>query len=105
MDKILDFYKSVENNYYQDFSDIFSSISKLDEVDIRNYFYSHLFINSSFGNPKPRSINKKAKSQSSNYNVNTESNENTLNRPILPITKISNDLLDINGRTILLRLP
>ena len=97
LDKILDFYKSVENNYYQDFSDIFSSISKLDEVDIRNYFYSHLFINSSFGKPKPKSNNKKTKGQNSNYNVNTESNENTLNMPVLPITKISNDLLDINS--------
>ena len=97
LDKILDFYKSVENIYYQDFSDIFSSISKIDEVDIHNYFYTHLLQNSLTERPKPKSINKKSKRKSSNYNINTESNEDTKKRPILPLIKISNDLLDINA--------
>ena len=46
---------------------------------------------------KPKSNNKKTKGKSLNYSVNIESNENSLNGPILPITKISNDLLDINS--------
>ena len=31
-----------------------------------------------------------------NYNINTETNDNTLNRPSLPVTRISIDLRDIN---------
>ena len=32
-----------------------------------------------------------------NYKVITETNETTLNRPSLPVTKMSNDLIDINS--------
>ena len=99
LEKILDFYKSVENDYYQDFFDIFSSISKLNEADIQKYFYSHLFTNSAIGKPKPRTKIKKKLSDNKRINsfgYNTEENENTLNRPSIPLTRISNDLLDIN---------
>ena len=96
LDKILDFYKLVENNYYQDFKEIFSSISKLDEIDIYNYFYKHLFVDSSIDKPKPKINNNKNKN-SMNYKVITETNETTLNRPSLPVTKMSNDLIDINS--------
>jgi len=98
LDKILDFYKSAENNYYQDFIDIFSSISKINEIDIHNYFYSHLFLNSSIDKPKPKkNFVKKHNKIYEEYNVNTETNETTLNRPSIPITKITEDLKDINA--------
>ena len=98
LDKILDFYKSTENKYYQDFIDLFSSISKINEIDIHNYFYSHLFINSSIDKPKPKKIFVKSHNKTyENYNVNTETNENKIKRPSIPITKISDDLRDINA--------
>ena len=102
LDKILDFYKSVENSYYQDFIDIFSSISKINEIDIHNYFYSHLFVNSSKDKPKPKKNYIKNKNRlhdnnNLNYNINTETNENTFNRPSIALTKISDDLRDINA--------
>ena len=98
LDKILDFYKSAENNYYQDFIDIFSSISKINEIDIHNYFYSHLFLNSSIDKPKPKkNFVKKHNKIYEEYNINTETNETTLNRPSIPITKIPQDLKDINA--------
>ena len=98
LDKILDFYKSAENNYYQDFIEIFSSISKINEIDIHNYFYSHLFLNSSIDKPKPKkNFVKKHNKIYEEYNINTETNETTLNRPSIPITKITEDLKDINA--------
>ena len=98
LDKILDFYISAENNYYQDFIDIFSSISKINEIDIHNYFYSHLFLNSSIDKPKPKkNFVKKHNKIYEEYNINTETNETTLNRPSIPITKITEDLKDINA--------
>ena len=98
LDKILDFYKSAENNYYQDFIDIFSSISKINEIDIHNYFYSHLFLNPSIDKPKPKkNFVKKHNKIYEEYNINTETNETTLNRPSIPITKITEDLKDINA--------
>ena len=98
LDKILDFYKSAENNYYQDFIDIFSSISKINEIDIHNYFYSHLFLNSSIDKPKPKkNFVKKHNKIYEEYNINTETNETTLNRPSIPIAKITEDLKDINA--------
>ena len=98
LDKILDFYKSAENNYYQDFIDIFSSISKINEIDIHIYFYSHLFLNSSIDKPKPKkNFVKKHNKIYEEYNINTETNETTLNRPSIPITKITEDLKDINA--------
>ena len=98
LDKILDFYKLAENNYYQDFIDIFSSISKINEIDIHNYFYSHLFLNSSIDKPKPKkNFVKKHNKIYEEYNINTETNETTLNRPSIPITKITEDLKYINA--------
>ena len=98
LDKILDFYKSAENNYYQDFIDIFSSVSKINEINIHNYFYSHLFLNSSIDKPKPKkNLVKKHNKIYEEYNINTETNETTLNRPSIPITKITEDLKDINA--------
>ena len=98
LDKILDFYKSVENNYYQDFIDIFSSISKITEIDIHNYFYNHLFINPSIDRPKPKKNFVKSHTKKyENYKMNSETNENIMQRPSMPITKISDDLRDINA--------
>ena len=98
LDKILDFYKSAENDYYQDFIDIFSSISKINEIDIHNYFYNHLFINSSIDRPKPKKNFVKSHTKKyENYKMNSETNEGMIQRPSMPITKISDDLRDINA--------
>ena len=98
LDKILDFYKSAENDYYQDFIDIFSSISKITEIDIHNYFYNHLFINSSIDRPKPKKNFVKSHTKKyENYKMNSETNEGMIQRPSMPITKISDDLRDINA--------
>ena len=98
LDKILDFYKSAENDYYQDFIDIFSSISKITEIDIHNYFYNHLFINSSIDRPKPKKNFVKSHTKKyENYKMNSETNEGMMQRPSMPITKISDDLRDINA--------
>ena len=51
---ILNFYKSIENDYYLDFLEMFISISKITEKDINNYFYNHLYANSAKGTPQPK---------------------------------------------------
>ena len=51
---ILNFYKSIENNYYLDFIEIFASISKISEIEIHNYFYKHLYKNAVIGEPMPK---------------------------------------------------
>ena len=40
---ILNFYKSIYNEYFNDFQDIYLSISKIDEQDLHNYFYDYLY--------------------------------------------------------------
>ena len=59
---ILNFYKSIENNYYLDFLEMFISISKITEKDINNYFYNHLYANSAKGTPQPKYNNSTKKS-------------------------------------------
>ena len=54
LNTILNFYKSIENNYYLDFIEIFASISKITEKEINNYFYNHLYANSAKGTPQPK---------------------------------------------------
>ena len=54
LNNILNFYKSIENEYYLDFLEMFISISKLTEKDINNYFYNHLYANSAKGTPQPK---------------------------------------------------
>ena len=58
---ILNFYKSLENNYYLDFFEMFVSISKISEKDINNYFYNHLYANSAKGTPQPKYHNSTKK--------------------------------------------
>ena len=58
---ILNFYKSIENNYYLDFFEMFVSISKISEKDINNYFYNHLYANSAKGTPQPKYHNSTKK--------------------------------------------
>ena len=58
---ILNFYKSIENNYYLDFLEMFISISKITEKEINNYFYNHLYANSSKGTPQPKYNNSPKK--------------------------------------------
>ena len=43
IENILNFYQIMNNNYYNDFQDIYMSISKLDEMDIKNFFYNNLY--------------------------------------------------------------
>ena len=59
---ILNFYKSIENDYYLDFLEMFISISKITEKDINNYFYNHLYANSAKGTPQPKYNNSTKKS-------------------------------------------
>ena len=40
---LLNFYKSIYNEYFNDFQDIYLNISKIDEQDLHNYFYDCLF--------------------------------------------------------------
>jgi len=54
LNNILNFYKSIENNYYLDFIEMFASISKVTEKEINNYFYNHLYANSAKGTPQPK---------------------------------------------------
>ena len=58
---ILNFYKSIENDYYLDFLEMFISISKITEKDINNYFYNHLYANSAKGTPQPKYNNSTKK--------------------------------------------
>ena len=43
LENILNYYKTINNKYYQDFQDIYMSISKLTEQEICNYFYNNLY--------------------------------------------------------------
>ena len=54
LNTILNFYKSIESNYYLDFIEIFASISKISELEIHNYFYKHLYKNAVIGEPMPK---------------------------------------------------
>ena len=80
LNDILNFYKSVDNNYYLDFFELFASISKIEELEIKNYFYNHLYSNSS-NNPKKPKYNSLKKKPNLNINI---------------IESISKDLKDIN---------
>ena len=100
LDKILDFYKSNENNYYQDFIDIFSSISKINEIDIHDYFYAHIYINSSIDKPKPKtSSNKKNKIKEIdiNYNIDTKTNNKTYKRKSIPLNNLNDNYINEIG--------
>ena len=61
LNNILNFYKSIGNNYYLDFLEMFISISKITEKDINNYFYNHLYANSAKGTPQPKYNNNAKK--------------------------------------------
>ena len=61
LNNILNFYKSINNNYYLDFLEMFISISKITEKDINNYFYNHLYANSAKGTPQPKYNNSTKK--------------------------------------------
>ena len=75
LNSILNYYKSIENNYYLDFLEIFISISKITEKDINNYFYNHLYENSVKGNPQPKYINSTKKNiQFNGFGVITDNN-------------------------------
>ena len=43
IENILNFYQTVNDNYYINFQNIYMSISKLNEIDIKNYFYNNLY--------------------------------------------------------------
>ena len=83
INNIINFYKSTENKYFLDFFEIFSLISKLNEIDIHNYFYEHLYSISSKFTPKPK-YNPIKKSESfnmvkSNININDNKNKENIN--------------------------
>ena len=40
---ILNYYASINNNYYYDFKNIYLNLSRIDEKDISDYFYKYLF--------------------------------------------------------------
>ena len=71
INNILIYYKSLENKYYLDFFEIFDSISIISELEIYNYFYSHILVNSSKSAPKPKYFPIKPKS---NLNINMSEN-------------------------------
>jgi hypothetical protein len=43
LENILNYYKTINNKYYQDFQELYMSISKLTEQDISNYFFNNLY--------------------------------------------------------------
>ena len=61
LNNVLNFYKKIDNNYYLDFLEMFESISKITEKYINNYFYNHLYGNSSKGEPQPKYNNSSKK--------------------------------------------
>ena len=79
LNTILSYYKSIENNYYLDFIEIFASISKIKEIEIHSYFYNHLYKNSLTGEPKPKynPINQNANLNLSESNININTNNNS----------------------------
>jgi hypothetical protein len=70
---ILNFYKSIDNDYYLDFFELFASISKLEEIGIKNYFKKYVYVNSK-NNPKPKYNSIKIK-KSLSFSQNEESNK------------------------------
>ena len=40
---ILNYYQTINNNYFSDFRDIYLNLSRIDEQTIYNYFYNYLF--------------------------------------------------------------
>ena len=74
LNNILNFYKSIENEYYFDFLEMFISISKLTEKDINNYFYNHLYANSAKGTPHPKYSSGKKNTHYSGVGIITNNN-------------------------------
>ena len=104
LNNILNFYKSIENNYYLDFLEMFISISKITEKDINNYFYNHLYANSAKGTPQPKYNNSTKKTIQfegvgviTNSNINTNLKKNTSRRKI---ETSPNKLIKYSGKFI-----
>ena len=77
INNIINFYKSIDNNYYLDFFEIFISISKITEIEIHNYFYTHLYANPLKGSIKPKYISIKP---NENDYLNNSLNSNIRNK-------------------------
>ena len=88
LNKILNFYKTIENNYYLDFFEMFISISKITEKEINNYFYNHLYANSAKGTPQPK------------YNNSTKKNIQFDGIGIITTNNIKINIQKNNGRKI-----
>ena len=80
---ILNYYKKINNIYYIDFFEIFNRISVINEKDLNNYFYHHLYFQTGNPPPEPNKIykgeNKKMISKGiSTKNINKEKIKNIL---------------------------
>ena len=78
---ILNYYEKINNEYYIDFLDIFNRISIINEKDLNNYFYLHLYFQSGKPLPKP---NKK-------YEGKNKINSNKNNQLIVKNIDIKNN--------------
>jgi hypothetical protein len=84
LENILNYYKTINNKYYQDFQEIYMSISKLTEQDISNYFYNNLY------NALDENEIMETKLENINEN-NNDINNNYENENIIPIQIKEND--------------
>ena len=81
INKILNFYKSINNYYYLDFFKLFSSISKITEIKIHNYFYNRLYNNSLKEMIKLKKFPlKEYKNEINNKNDNINKNKKIIKR-------------------------
>ena len=92
---ILNFYKSIENNYYLDFFELFASISKLEEIKIKNYFKNYVYANSK-NKPKPK-YNSIKINGSLSFSANEESNKNLDNLNNINIFNVNNNNITNNN--------
>ena len=87
---ILNYYENIGNEYYIDFLEIFNRISLINEKDLNNYFYLHLYFQSGKPTPAPNKKyegkNKKNNNQIISKTIDNKNNERN--------KKIKNILMD-----------
>lgn len=94
LNNILNYYQTINNNYYNDFRDIFLNISRIEEQDINNYFYNYLF-----NSTKENIINQQRINKNYDYSRGFFENDN-YNEPNDNINNNLNNLIENKNQSI-----
>ena len=74
LNNILNYYQTINNNYYFDFKDIYLNISRINEQDIHNFFYNYLF-----NSTKENIVTQQRINNNYNYSIDNVENSKYMN--------------------------